>query len=631
MSTEIQDVINFVSAHEPFDGLPSDELTSMCGQIEVSYFQSGTQIFEYDEAIDALYLIRSGSVEIFTRSGDLYNRLEPGQVFGQMGVLMNGHVRYPAKALEDTLIYRIPAAIFLKLCRQNAEFGDYFEVNEHSTLKQVVLNQADNNDMTTVRVRDIVDREPVYADADMTVQECAQKMTELKVSSVVVYDEVAMRSEEEGEKRSIPAGIVTDRDLRKRIIAKGLPFTTPLRDIMSADLVTIGYDAYVYEAMVLMLRHNVHHLPLVHHHEVKGMVALSDIVRHESQNSLLLIRGIMTEESVEALSALSSQVGAVMVRMVKEGANSHMISTAISVIGRSFKQRLLQLAEKKFGPPPVPYCFLALGSMAREEQLLVTDQDNALILSTDYDEKTHGEYFKNFSNFVCDGLNACGYSHCDGGIMASNPKWRMTLPEWKKQFNDWIEHPDPKALLNASIFFDLSGVDGKLTWAEQLTRFIVHKARRNRGFLAALARNSLNRTPPLGFFKDFVVEIDGRQRQSLNLKRRGTAPMVDVIRVHALAEGSLSQNSFDRLADIADSKLLPEGKREEISNALEYLSMIRIRQQAAAFEAGEEPDNTVVPETLSAQQRRSMKQAFKVLDSAQKFLRFRYTANPKGA
>lgn len=631
MSAEIQDVINFVSAHEPFDGLPPEEITSLCSEIEVSYFQSKSQILQYDGAIDALYLIRSGSVEIFLRTGELYNRLEPGQVFGQMGVLMNGHVRYPAKALEDTLIYRIPAKTFLKLCRQFAEFGDYFEANEHSTLKQVVLNQADNNDMTTVRVLDIVDRAPVYADADINVQDCAQKMSDLRVSSVVIYDHVVERSEEEGDKQSLPAGIITDRDLRNRVIAKGLPFTTSVRDVMSTDLVTIGHDAYVYEAMIMMLRHNVHHLPLVRHHEVMGLVSLSDIVRHESQNSLLLIRGIMTEESVEALSGLSSQVGAVLVRMVKEGANSHMISTAISVIGRTFKQRLLQLAEKKFGPPPVPYCFLALGSMAREEQLLVTDQDNALILSTDYDEKLHGEYFKNFSDFVCDGLNACGYSYCDGGIMASNPQWRMTLPQWKKQFNDWIENPDPQALLNASIFFDLSGVDGKLTWAEQLTRFIVHKARRNRSFLAALARNSLNRTPPLGFFKDFVVEIDGRQRYSLNLKRRGTAPMVDVIRTHALAEGSLAQNSFDRLADIADSKLLPEGKREEISNALEYLSMIRIRQQAAAVEAGEDPDNTVVPETLSPQERRGMKEAFKVLSNAQKFLRFRYTANQKGA
>jgi CBS domain-containing protein len=634
MSIEIQDIITFVSAHEPFDSLPVEEIAALCGQIEVSYYQAQSQILHHGASIDALYMIRSGSVEVFRRTGELYNRLEPGDVFGQMGILLNGHVRYPVRALEDTLIYRIPAEKFLEMCDSFGEFGDYFETNEHSTLQQVVQSHDDENDMTTVRVRDIIQGEPVYLTADTTVRECAQKMTEQNVSSVVIFDQLIAdefsADVDINEGVSLPLGIVTDRDFRVRVLAAGLSLETPLRDVMSTDLITVPHDAYVYEAKLLMMRHNVHHLPLVRHDSVTGIVALTDIVQYESQSSLLLVRGILAQETVEGLAELSSQVASVMVRMQKEGANSHMIGSAMSVIGRTFKQRLLQLAEETLGAPPVPYCFLALGSMARDEQLLVTDQDNALILSVDYKEALHGEYFKKLADIVCDGLNACGYTYCDGGIMASNPKWRLTLQDWKQQFSEWIEKPDPQALLNASIFFDLEGVDGKVAWAEQLTRFIVGKAKANPGFLAALARNAMNRTPPLGFFKDFVLEKDGRQRYSLNLKRRGTAPMVDVIRVHALAEGSLSQNSFDRLEDLAQSALLPEGKKEALSDALEYLSMIRIRQQVAAVEAGEEADNTVEPETLSSKERRGLKEAFQVLSSAQKFLKFRYTANQKG-
>ena len=443
---------------------------------------------------------------------------------------------------------------------------------------------------------------------------------------MVVYDR--NQAEPNSDANEQPVGIVTNRDFRTRVLAQKLPFETALREVMSTDLITIEDDSYIYEAMLLMLRHNIHHLPLVRRNKVTGIASLSDIVRHESQNSLLLVRGILTQDTVDGLVELSPQVGAVMARMLKEGVNSHMIGTAMSVIGRTFKQRLLQLAEIEFGPPPVPYCFLALGSMAREEQLLVTDQDNALILSPDYDEQQHGDYFEKLSAFVCDGLAACGYSYCDGGIMASNPKWRMTLSQWKQQFSDWIENPAPEALLNACIFFDLSAVAGKTTWAEQLTRFIVDKAKNNRRFLAYLAHNALSRTPPLGFFKSFVVEKDGGQRYTLNLKRRGTAPLVDVIRVHALAVGSLSQNSFDRLDDIADSTLLPEGKRDELSDALEYISMVRIRQQVAALEAQAEVDNSVDPETLSNKERRGLKEAFQILSAAQKFLRFRYSAGP---
>lgn len=626
MSIEIQDIITFVGAHEPFDSLPTQNLASLCNQIEVSYFQKESQILEHGESIDALYMIRSGSVEISRRTGELYNRLESGGVFGQMGILLNGHVRYPARALEDTLIYRIPSKTFLEMCDLVDEFGDYFEVNEHSTLQQVIQAQDDENDMMSVRVRDIIQADPAYLGIDATVAECAKKMTEQNVSAIVVFDHI--NADVNGSNSvSLPLGIVTDRDLRERVLAEGLSFDTPLRDVMSNNLVTLAHDAFVYEAKLLMLRHNVHHLPLMRHDNVVGIVALNDIVQYESQSSLLLVRGILVQESVEGLAELSAQVASVMVRMQKEGANSHMIGNALSVIGRTFKQRLLQLAEEKFGAPPVAYCFLALGSMAREEQLLVTDQDNALILSQNYSAADHGEYFEQLANFVCDGLDACGYSYCDGGIMASNPKWRLTLKEWKQQFTDWIEKPNPQALLNASIFFDLDGVEGKIAWAEQLTRFIVEKAKKNSAFLAAMSRNALNRTPPLGFFKDFVLEKDGRQRYSLNLKRRGTAPLVDVIRVHALAQGSLSQNSFDRLDDLAQSSLLPEGKTAEISDALEYLSMIRIRQQIAALELGEEADNTVEPEMLSSKERRGLKEAFQVLSSAQKFLKYRYSAH----
>ncbi len=214
MAIEIQDILIFVGAHEPFDLLPDEELDALCRQIEVSYYRAKSEVLHYGEAIDALYLIRSGSVEVFRRSGELFNRLEAGQVFGQLGILMNGTVRYPARALEDSLIYRVPAEVFLNLCDQYAEFGDYFEVNEHSTLKQVVLNQADENDMTTVRVCDIVQREPVYVEAGVSIHRCAKLMTEQRVSSVIIFESSSNEASELPSSGEIPAGIVTDRDLR---------------------------------------------------------------------------------------------------------------------------------------------------------------------------------------------------------------------------------------------------------------------------------------------------------------------------------------------------------------------------------------------------------------------------------
>jgi CBS domain-containing protein len=285
------------------------------------------------------------------------------------------------------------------------------------------------------------------------------------------------------------------------------------------------------------------------------------------------------------------------------------------------------MAEEKLGPPPVPYCFLALGSMGRDEQLLVTDQDNAIILDESYQESKHGKYFEELAQFVSDGLDACGYKYCTGDIMATNPMWRMTRSQWEECFADWIDDPNPKALLNASIFFDLDGVYGRLKWAEQLTSFIVRRARKNNRFLACLARNALNRTPPLGFFKSFVVEKDGQHKNSINLKRRGTAPLVDLIRVHALAVGSRTQNSFERLDDIIDAGILPKGRAQDLKDALEFISMVRIRHQAYDVEMGIEPDNNIEPENLSDFERRNLKDAFQILSNGQNFLKFRYQAN----
>ena len=398
---------------------------------------------------------------------------------------------------------------------------------------------------------------------------------------------------------------------------------------MTTDLITLDDNAYVFEAILAMLRHNVHHLPILHRQRCTGVLALSDVVRHESQSSILLVRGILSQQSVSELTHYAAQLPAVFVRMVNEDANSHMIGSAMSVIGRSFKQRLLTLAEEKLGPPPVPYCFLALGSMARDEQLIVTDQDNGIILDNSFEADRHGAYFEELAKFVSDGLAACGYTYCTGNIMATNPDCRRTLDEWKLQFGHWIENPVPQALLNSSIFFDLDGVWGEAKLAEQLREFIATKAPANRSFLASMARNALNRTPPLGFFKGFVLEQDGEHKNSINLKRRGTAPLTDVIRVHALAVGSMAQNSFERMEDVISAKILPPGKGQDICDALEYISMVRVRHQALAIQAGEKPGNNIQPDKLSSFERRNLKEAFQVLDSAQNFIKFRYKANPR--
>src|SRR5690606_31819623 len=217
--------------------------------------------------------------------------------------------------------------------------------------------------------------------------------------------------------------------------------------------------------------------------------------------------------------------------------------------------------------------------------------------------------------------------YCKGDIMATNPRWRQPLSEWKTIFTNWIERPDPRALLNSNIFFDLEAASGQADFVQQLRELIAAKACVNNQFLAMMARNALNRTPPLGLFRTFVMEKDGQQKNIINIKGRGTAPLTDLIRVHALACGSTAQNSFDRLDDIAQTRLMPPESLKQLRYALQCLSRSRIRHQALDIQEGREPNNYIEPENVSAAERYGRKCALQILSHAHNFLRYRYPMN----
>ena len=625
MEAELLEIQNFLAQYPPFSELPEETLTVITNSVEISYYRQGTPIIHFGDQIHDLYMVRSGEAEVYRRKGELYNRLDEGHIFGQMGLLTNNKVRFPVKAIEDTLLYCIPESVFMDLYENFDTFADFVEVEDNARLRQANSDSNDANDLTTSKVKTLLTREAPSIDKNHTIQEAATIMAEEHVSSLLIIDPEIVDDEDDDSTPVI--GIITDRDLCTRVLAKGLDPSDDVASVMTQEVISLDHNAYVYEAMLTMLRYNVHHLPVLKDKKPIGIIETTDIVRYESQNSLLLVSSIFQQQTIEDLKVLSEQVKDSFVRLVNEDANAHMVGTAMSVIGRSFKQRIIELAEESLGAPPIPYCFLALGSMGRDEQLIVTDQDNAIILDDTFNHEKHNKYFEELSKFICDGLDQCGYSYCTGDIMATNPTWRMTRTQWEECFADWIDNPNPKALLNASIFFDLDGVFGRLKWAEQLNSFIIRRARKNNRFLACLARNALNRTPPLGFFKDFVMEKDGRHNNSINLKRRGTAPLADLIRVHSLAVASRSQNSFERLDDIMDAGILPKGRAQDLKDAMEFISMVRIRHQALDVTNEIEPDNNIEPENLSDFERRNLKDAFQILSNAQNFLKFRYQAN----
>lgn len=616
MEIELIEILDALRRHPPFKSLDDETLETLVQDIQVQYARSGRTVMEAGQENEHLYFIRSGAVEVRLKSGELYARACEGELFGHVSLIRHGRAAYTVTTMEDSLFYLIPARWFARLQEEHEPFAEFFELAEEQRLRTALTRELESNDVSlmTCHISELIHREPVMVEVGVNVRDAAGTMAEEGVSSLLIMRDGRL------------VGIVTDRDLRNRVIAVGGSYDDPVDGVMTDNPVTGDSKDYAFKTMLTMMRHNVHHIPVLDNDRPVGVVSVSDIVQYETHGSVYLIADLFKQQDVAGLSEVAGRLPQTFAQLVRADANSAMIGNAVSHVGVTVIQRLLQLGEEQLGPPPVPYCFLALGSQAREEQIIKTDQDNAMVLDDRFDPARHDEYFKALAAFVSDGLNECGYVYCPGDIMATNDKWRQPLAAWKETFNDWINNPNGEALLRSSIFFDLRGIYGETRFAGELLDFIVANTRDNRSFLAHMAHNATRRKPPLGFFRQFVVEKSGEHSKSINLKARGIAPVIDTVRVHALACGSRKVNTFERLKDVARSSLLTEGKANELIDALELIGMVRIRHQAHQIEAGKPPDNYVQPETLTAFERRHLKDAFSIASRMQEFLKYKYTA-----
>jgi CBS domain-containing protein len=619
MQVEQIEILDFLRGLPVLQGLPEDALQRAAAAVDVRYHPAGQRILEFGDTAQNWFILRSGAVEVYRRDGSLYNRLTAGGHFGEFGLLRHRRVRFPTAALEDCLLYQIPEPVFTELFEAYPDFADQVEIEDNSRLRSAVEGRDGGSEILTAPVETLVSRAAVMIDGDASARDAATRMTDEGVSCLLV---TAPNADADAPAQLV--GIVTDRDLRTRLIATGLPFDTPVQQLMTPTLVSVQHEQRVSDAWQQMLRHNVHHLPVLKQEQPIGVITVSDLIRNESNQSVFLVGRILRCKNVDELVALATDVRACFLQLAQAETHAKLVGVTTSALGRSFQQRLLELAEAELGPPPVRYCFLALGSVARQEQLLVSDQDNALVLANDFDPVRHDAYFKALATRVSDGLELCGYPYCTGGVMATNEAWRQPLKVWEQIFTRWIEQPTAQDLLNSSIFFDLDCVAGHAALIERLRHQIARQAKASPRFLASMARNALLRTPPLGFFKGFVMESDGRQANTINLKRRGTAPLVDLIRVHALAVGSSARNSFTRIKDVTAAGILPPGRGQDLGAALAFISSVRIRHMADDLTSGREPDNSIEPDNLSDFDRKNLREAFLVLDGAQQFLKFRY-------
>jgi CBS domain-containing protein len=473
------------------------------------------------------------------------------------------------------------------------------------------LSAAIEINHAVTRVRDLLKRKPVLVDAVVSIRKAAQLMSAENVSSVLVIRDEKL------------CGIVTDKDLRQRALANGLDSSEAIERVMTGNPTSLAADVAVETALLLMMRENYHHLPVMDGDKPLGLVTAGDILRAQSEHPLRVVRDIYKQNSIEKLIELSRRLPSLFERLVNLGREVDQIGRMVTHITDAFTVRLIQLAEQKLGPPPLAYAWVVFGSQAREDQTAKTDQDNGLVLEREAD-KDEAIYFAKLADLVCDGLDQLGYVYCPGEIMALNEKWRVSLARWRHHFDGWIDQPDPKSVMHCSIFFDIRCVYGDNALVDKLQEYASTRARENRIFRRFMAANALSHRPPLGFFRRFVQEDDGSHSEGLDLKHRGIVPITDLVRMRALEAGIKAANTFQRIELGVEAGVMNEDDAGSLRDALVLISRIRLSHQSAQMAAGEKPSNFVPPEELSSLMKRNLKAAFMLVLEAQRAMELRY-------
>ncbi|MBV2358146.1 CBS domain-containing protein [Thalassococcus sp. CAU 1522] len=596
MPLDLPALSRFLSSVHPYDALPSETLDRLSPLFESRSVAAGDPIYPLGQPLEGLFLIHEGQVEVSDENGVPVSILGARNSFGERGLMRDGLAMTSARALADTRLLLLPAAAFHDLVGSEPAARRFFD--------RTRTPKPQKADLTTTRVETLMAADPLTCRPDTPVQEAARKMRDRRVSSICVTEDGRLR------------GIVTIRDLSGKVVADGLSLNTAAAQIMTPDPVTLPPSAIGSDVLHMMMERRIGHVPVTEAGRLVGIVTQTDLTRFQAVSSAELVRDIARAGTAEDMAKVTARIPQLLVQLVGGGNRHEVVTRLITDVADTVTRRLLALAEAEFGPPPVPYLWLACGSQGRQEQTGVSDQDNCLILSDDH-QPEHAGYFERLANFVCDGLNTCGYVFCPGDMMASNPRWRQPLRVWRKYFAGWIAKPDPEAQMLASVMFDLRPIGGAMALWGDLQAETLAAASKNSIFVAHMISNSLKHTPPLGLLRGFATIRSGEHKNQLDLKHNGVVPVVDLGRVYAL-QGRLAEvNTRARLQAAVAAGVLSGSGGQDLLDAYDLIAETRLEHQATQIRAGREPDNFLAPADLSDFERSHLRDAFVVVKSLQ--------------
>lgn len=636
-------VADFLRKYPPFSYLPDEPLHALASKVHIKYFMEGESVFrQHEEAKDFIYVLHKGQVELYADAeGDpkLVDICDDGDVFGSRTFFSGNPYSSTAKVVEDVLIYAIPKEAFEPVLEAYPRVSLFFaagyasgqaivrEEDRQQTLARKQLLRTEHAEHF-FREEDVLSldegKEPVVCFPKNSIQEAAQVMRDMRIGSLVVINE-----------KQYPIGIVTTVDLTRKVVAEARSRYDNVEEIMSKPPITISKHATVASVILTMMRHNIRHLIVTQDgtasSSVIGVVSERDVLLMEGNHPAVLVKRIMKSSNIDELHEIRVKADKLIQGYLRQEVSIPFIAEMNTEINDALITRAIDIAQAELEArgiknPGLRFAWMSLGSEGRGEQLLRTDQDNAIIYQEPYEgeEEAAKEYFLALGKRAGEILIDIGFEKCPADIMAGNPKWNMPVSGWKRQFREWLRVPDSKSLMHGTIFFDFRCGYGDASLTEELSGFLLEEMDRSRGVERFFAQNALENPAPLSFFKNFIVERGGDHKNKFDIKLRSMMPLCDAARILCLSKDITGvTNTFVRYERLAEADKLNASLFREAAMAYEILMRFRALNGFKNNDSGRYID----PKSLNKIERQTLKSSFDIIERVQGVLKSNFSLN----
>jgi CBS domain-containing protein len=616
----------------PFSHLSPDLKKQVSGHLEPWDHLPGSLIVTQEMSkLDRLLMIMSGQADYFYLRGKeriLAGTLGPGDLFGGISILYNDRMAvHCLETATNTRFMCLDASYFLTLAAGNPAIKDFFALAlgrcmGHRAFADIMAARVWDRKLTlpffNQPVSAIFRANIITCDHDDPVSTAVEKMDRHKTSALLV------RSPD----KTI-TGIITDADLKSRVMAKGLCRTTPVCRIASSPLATISSQSQVFEAFLTMIKADKRHLVVTGNAgDISGIISEKDLIAAQTRATFLLIRSVTTAKSMADLSGIHTDLEKMLLDPIGTGASADYLTRLIAAFSDAIIDKAVAFSIDEAGPAPCRFVFLTMGSEGRQEQTLISDQDNAIVFEDLKDPAQAAAaktYFDGLARGICSRLDLAGYKYCDGNNMAQNPTWCQPLSVWKDYLKKWIRSAAPEDLLHSSIFFDFRGTWGDMALAAELKTYLLDAIDKWSGFLRNMTENTTHFKPPIGLFGKFILETKGKHKDAMDIKY-AILPIIDFARIYALHNGIPQTNTLDRLFRLYTRHALTSKEYTDLTQAYHFLMGLRFRRQITAImDEQQSPDNYIYPANLSALDQLMLKEALKMIEKMQQKITIEFT------